>query len=244
MMVEDALKYPFHGDRTLDTFAVGGVLGLATLLLLRVAASLYPTWPTLVAVAFAAVPATALFGYLLRVGDATVRGDESVPGFGSPRELFGSGLRAWAVAAVYLGLPLLILLVTMQGVLGSGVGHDAGTAQRTALLVGSTVSLFLALAIAYVFPAALLNVARGGGPFASLDPRRVRPLLSSGAYFAAWMAAFVAGVLAWGRTLAALRSYSVVGVLAVFAAFYCHLVAARYVGLAYARAVGRAGGPL
>lgn len=34
------------------------------------------------------------------------------------------------------------------------------------------------------------------------------------------------------------------GVLAVFAAFYCHLVAARYVGLACARAGGRAGGPL
>jgi hypothetical protein len=41
-----------------------------------------------------------------------------------------------------------------------------------------------------------------------------------------------------------LDTFAVGGVLAVFAAFYCHLVAARYVGLAYARAVGRAGGPL
>lgn len=244
MMAEDAVKYPFRGDRTADTFAVGGVLGLATLLLLRVAVGLYPSWPALVAVAVAAVPATALLGYLLRVGDATVRGEEAVPEFGSAGDLLRDGVRAWVVAAVYLGLPMVVLLVTVQGVLGSGIDPDAGTGQRTAVLVGSTVSLFLALAVAYVFPAALLNVARGGGTVASLDPRRVRPLLSSGAYFAAWMAAFVAGVLAWGLTLGALRSYTVGGVLSVFAAFYFHLVAARYVGLAYARVVGRGGGPL
>ncbi|WP_135820673.1 DUF4013 domain-containing protein [Halostella litorea] len=240
MMAGDALKYPFRGDRTADTFAVGGILGLVTLLLLRVASGLVPTWPALVAAALAAVPATALLGYLLRAGRETVRGADRPPGFADPRRLLALGLRAWVVAAAYLGVPLAVLLVTIRGLTDAELGADPGTAASTAVLVGATATLLLALTVSYVFPAAVLRAADGGSLRAALDPRSVTAVLSSGAYFAAFVAAFVAAVLAWGLTVGAVWSYDLGGVVAVFAAFYLHLVAVRYVGLAYGRAVGEA----
>lgn len=240
MMAADALEYPFRGDRTLDTFAAGGGLGLVTLLLLRIAAGLLPTWPALVAGALAFVPATALLGYLLRAGRETVRDADRPPGFADPRRLLAFGLRAWVVAAAYLGAPLAVLLVTIRGLSDVRIGADPGTAVSTAVLVGATATLFLALTVSYVFPAAVLRVADGGSLRSALDPRSVSAVLSSGAYFAAFIGAFVAGVLAWGLTVGAVWSYDLGGVLSVFAAFYLHLVAVRYVALAYDRAVGGA----
>ena len=240
MMAADALEYPLRGDRTTDTFAVGGVLGLVTLLLLRVATGLLPTWPALIAGALASVPATALVGYLLRAGRETVRGAERPPGFADPRQLLALGLRAWVVAAAHLGVPLAVLLVTVRGLTDAGLDADPGTAVSTAVLVGATATLLLALTVSYAFPAAVLRVADGGGLRAALDPRSVSAVLSSGAYFAAFVGAFVAAVLAWGLTAGAVWSYDLGGVVAVFAAFYLHLVAVRYVGLAYGRAIGEA----
>ena len=240
MMAADALEYPLRGDRTTDTFAVDGILGLVTLLLLRVAAGLLPTWPALIVGAIAFVPATALLGYLLRAGRETVQGANRPPGFADPGQLLAFGLRAWVVAAAYLGVPLVVLLVTIRGLFDAELGTDPSAAVSTAVLAGATGTLVLALAVSYVFPAALFRVADGDGLAAALDPRSVAPVLSSGAYFAAFIGAFVAAVVAWGLTVGAVWSYDVGGVLAVFAAFYLHLVAVRYVGLAYGRAVGAA----
>lgn len=241
MMAADALKYPFGGDRTADTFAIGGILGLVALLLLRFAAGLLPTWPALPVAVLALVPATALLGYLLRAGRLTVDGGERPPGFDDPRELLKQGARVWVVAAVYLGVPLAVLLLTVQGLTGTGLGSDPGTGVSTIVLVGGTGTLLLALTVGYVFPAAVLRLAADGDLLAALDPRSVSAVLSSGAYFAAFVAAFVAAVLAWGLTVGAVWSYDLGGVVSVFAAFYLHLVAVRYVGLAYGRVVGGTG---
>ncbi|WP_121821369.1 DUF4013 domain-containing protein [Halostella salina] len=241
MMAADALKYPFSGDRTADTFAVGGILGLVTLLLLRYATGLFPAWPALVVALLALVPATALLGYLLRAGRSTVSGTDRPPGFDNPRELLAQGGRAWVVALVYLGAPLAVLLVTVQGLTGADIGSDPDTTTGVVVILGATATLLLALTVSYVFPAAVLRLADGGDLRGTLDPRSVSAVLSSGAYFAAFVGAFVAAVLAWGLTVGAVWSYDLSGVVSVFAAFYLHLVAVRYVGLAYGRALGGAG---
>lgn len=243
MMVGDAMKYPFRSDGTLDAFAAGGILTLATILLLRVATGLYPTALALVAAAVAVVPATALLGYLLRVAGASATGEPNLPEFGAPRPLLADGLRGGAITMLYLGTAFGVLLVTVRGVTEVGVSGDTGDASAI-VLVGSTMTMFVALAIAYAFPAALVNAARGGSVRSSLDPRTLTPLLSSGAYFASWVIAFTAGVLAWGLTLGAVQNYAISGLFAVFAAFYLHLVAVRAVGIGYARTVGESGGPL
>ena len=237
MLLSEALRYPFRGERPSDVFAVGGILGLAAALLVRGAVAAYPTVLSLGFAGLAALPVVGLLGYLVRAYAATLDGEDAPPDYGAATALVRTGNRALVVSVTYLLVPVTVVLVTVVGAMeASGESVDAG---RTLLIVASsTLTLVLVLAFVYAYPAALGAVARGESLRRALDVRRHGSVLGDGSYFTAWAFALLFALAGWLLALGALTSTSVFGVLSVFLAFYAFLAATRLVATGYRRAIG------
>lgn len=238
--LEDGLRYPFRADRPTDLFAVGGVLGIAIALLVRLARAVYPSVLLYAVAVLAAVPAIGLLGYLLRIFEATVAGDDSPPAFAPAAGLLQAGNRLLFVSIVYVFLPLALVVVTVRGAIGAD--PLAGGAESTLFLVGSTVTFLLVLGLAYVYPAAVGTMAAGEGIRAALRVRTHLPLLAHGAYFTGWTFALVFAVAGLSLMLTALASTTIFGLLAVFLAFYAFVAAARVMARGYRTATDRSTG--
>lgn len=105
-MLRDGLSYPPRGD-WIKRILVGGLLGLL---------------PVLV------VPTFTVFGYLVRVGERTVAGDDAPPAFGDWGDLLAKGVVATLIALAYSIVPVLLYWVAITVVtgVGSGIGGDVG----------------------------------------------------------------------------------------------------------------------
>lgn len=177
--IESAVNYPREGEEAWKTVAIGAVLSLLGFLL---------------------VPAVFVAGYLLRVLRASMD-DERVPVFDEWGDMFVEGLKAVAVIIVYTIVPTLILTVSGVALAGAAFGDGAGSAVLAlAALLGFLIGGVLLLALAYVLPVALANLAsteRLGSAFAVGG---MRATLTSRDYAVAWLLALlvtvVAGVIA------------------------------------------------
>lgn len=233
-MVAEAFTYPFAdgGDRT----ALAALLscGLATAVAGQLAVALYPATPWLAPALVVPLAVVAWAGYCRRVVAATIEDrEEPLPSFGSVPKRLRDGLSVLSVTIAYLVVPAAALLVTLQG--ATRVDPDVLTVERgTVVLLGSTLTMFAALAVGYVFPAVLARrIDEGDVP--RLDPRGLLSVLRTPSYLVAWSAAFVVGLVGLGVAGQLLGGRGIPGLLAGVVAVYASVVAARLVGLAYVR---------
>lgn len=222
-MLREALRYPLGGadDRgaTAEALATGGGLHL-------LAALVAPLWPLSLLVPVAAV---LVVGYLVRVfGAAGDAGDPAtLPSFRRPIGLLRDGLVAGVLSVAVLLVPVTVLFVTVAGAV-SGAAGGGPVDPTTPLgygvtLVGGTVSLLLAVGVAYPLPAILAGYARADS-HASVRARvaegisfgSLRRTVTSGRYFYAWTVGAV--LLAFGAALAGAgsRAARLVGFFGLF----------------------------
>lgn len=208
--LRDPLGFPFRGSRPEGPVIAGWVLLLAN--------ALVPV-----------VPLVPLAGYLLRVLGASAREEDAPPpAVEDLAGVVGDGLATFAVAAVYLLVPVVVLVVSAGGVL-LGDPPEPGPASSLLVLAGTTTVLALAVLGAYLLPVGLVGVATGGLR-AALDPGRARAVGGHAAYFVGWVRGAVA--LAAGAGLASLLgAVPVLGrVLPSLALAYALIVTARLWG--------------
>jgi hypothetical protein len=212
-MLEDGLSYPIRGD-WIGRIVIGGILGLLSVLV---------------------IPAFLIVGYLVRVLERTIGGDEVPPEFTDWGELLTKGVIGTIITLAYTVIPVVVYAVVVGVVSGTGgaVGGDVGA------LVG-VVGLLLALAfipvlflIYYAVPAALSAYAARGELSAAFDPELLKPALLSTEYLVAVLMPIVVAVVMWIAT--ALLAVTVVGLLLVpFVQFYGQVAVFRMFGSAFA----------
>ena len=220
-MLADGLSYPVEGENAVGRLLIGGVLGLASVLVL---------------------PVFLLLGYLVRVLAASARGVEEPPAFEAWGELFVSGLKATVVVLAY-GLVPFVLLAVSATVLAGGVA--AGDGAVTGLVgglgaLGVLVSLLATALLYYLVPAALTSMAVQGSFGDAFDAGTLKSLLLSVDYLVAWVVPFVVAVAV--NVVVAVLAVTVVGLLVVpFVQFYAQVAVFYMFGAAYGEVVGVAG---
>ena len=219
-MIQDALDYPRTGDDWTKTVLIGGILSLLAVLV---------------------VPTVLVLGYLVRVLERTMHGDDHPPEFDEWGDMFVDGLKAFAITLAYGLVPAAVAAaVVVGGILsfsvvgGSGAGGaTAGGAGVVVVVVGSLLALALGLLAAYVIPAAIAAFAETGRIGTAFSPAHLRPALTSGTYATAWVVAF-AVVVAAGLVAGALNAIPVIGfVIGGFIGFYAAVTAYYLVGHAW-----------
>lgn len=220
-MFENALRFPWNGEKKIETQAIGGVL-------------------TLLGVFF--VPILFVYGYLIRVIRQTASGSvEEPPAFSDWEELLVDGLLGFVISLVYALVPSIIItvaalfLVGSFGVVGS-VTADAGGGGILAAggvlgaLVIILVSVVFFLVAVYVVPAAVAAFARTGEFGAAFSPSVLRPMLTDRRYLSAW--AVAAGIAILAQIAGSVVSATGVGAILVpFLTFYGSVAGAYAIGV-------------
>jgi hypothetical protein len=224
-MLEDGFSYPLRDD-WIGRIVIGGVLGFLSVLV---------------------VPAFLIVGYLVRVLEGTIRGDEVPPEFTDWGDLLMKGVIGTIIGVAYTVIPVVAYGVVIAVVAGTGgaVGGDAGA------LIGA-VGVLLALAfipvlflVYYAVPAALSAYAARGELGAAFDPDLLKPALFSTEYLVAVLMPIVVAIVTWIATV--VLAVTVVGLLLVpFVQFYGQVAVFRMFGTAFAtvndRVEGASGG--
>ncbi|GAA0544812.1 DUF4013 domain-containing protein [Halorubrum ejinorense] len=219
-MIEASLNYLRDGDDALVTVLIGGVLLLASPLL---------------------IPAFAVLGYVVRVLRRTADGDDEPPVFDAWGELLVDGLKAFAVTFVYSLLPLAIVVGAGALSLGAfvvvpgGESVGAGTvAVGLIVLVGGLLALLVSLVGLYVTPAAIAAVADSGKVGDGFALGTLWGVVSKRAYATGWLTAAVV-TLAGALAVGVLSVVPVLGTIAgVFVQFYALVAAAAILGWTWA----------
>jgi hypothetical protein len=215
-MLEASLTYLRDGDDAVTTAVIGGLLLLASPLI---------------------IPSVLIFGYLTRVVRRTADGDDEPPVFDEWGELLVDGLKAFVVAFVYSLLPLGVLAAAAALSLGAfvvvpgGESVGAGTvAVGLIVLAGGLVALLVSLVGAYVTPAAVAAVADSGRVGDGFAVGRLWGVVSKRAYATGWLTAVVV-VLAGALAVGVLSVVPILGTIAgVFVQFYALVAAAAIIG--------------
>lgn len=218
-MIQDAIDYPRSDDDWTRTVLIGGILSLLGALV---------------------VPTILVLGYLVRVLERTMHGDDQPPAFDDWGTMLVDGVKAFAITLAYGIVPAAVAAAVVGGVLSFSVVEGPGTGGPTAggagvavVVVGGLLALALGLLAAYIIPAAVAAFAetdRIGTAFSVSD---LRPVLTSGTYATAWVLAFAVIVVA-GLLSAALNAIPVIGfVIGGFVGFYAAVSAYYLVGHAW-----------
>ena len=221
-MFEDALRFPWHGERKAETLLIGGVLTLLSVLFL---------------------PGLFVYGYLVRVVRRTAAGeDDAPPRFGEWGERLVDGLLAFVISTLYFLVPAIVVaggaLLFLVPVTVAGGGADTGAgllalAGGVLALVTVVLSLVLVLAASYLVPAAVAAYARTGRFGSAFSPAILRPIATDGRYATGWVVAVIVGFLA--QVVASVVSATGIGlVLVPFVLFYGYVAAAYAIGLGVA----------
>jgi len=219
-MIEASLNYLRESDDAVVTLLIGGVLLLASPLL---------------------IPAFAVLGYVVRVLRRTADGDDEPPVFDAWGELLVDGLKAFVVAFVYSLLPLSVVAVAVGLSIGTLVavpgGETAGVGTVVVgliVLVAGLVSLLASLVGLYVTPAALAAVADSGRVGDGFALGALWGVISKRAYATGWLTAAVV-VLAGSLAVGVLSVVPILGTIAgLFVQFYALVAAAAVVGWTWA----------
>ncbi|GAB7008572.1 DUF4013 domain-containing protein [Halorubrum trueperi] len=212
-MLEDGLSYPVRGD-WVGRILIGGVLGFLSILVL---------------------PAFAIFGYLVRVLERTVAGDDVPPEFDDWGDLLVKGIVATVIGFAYAIVPLIAygILVTVVFGTGAGIGGDVGALIGVVGVLLALLFLPVLFLIYYAVPAALTAYAARGEMSAAFDVGLLKPTLLSTEYLLAVLTPFVVAVIVFVVTLV-LTATVIGGVLVPFVQFYGQVAIFRMFGSAFA----------
>lgn len=215
------LGYPLGGDGRERPVVVGWILAMLGFL----------------APPLAILPAVPFVGYLVRVIDATSRGESAPPVGTDVRSLLRGGLVGVLVTAGYLAVPFLGLLLTVYGAVNAVDGTSLSFTEQLIVYGGSTAVLLLFVTACFLVPAALAVSAGDRPARAAFSPRRLRPLAGHAAYFSRWMAGAVTFATAVSLASVALQITAAGPIVAGLLVTYGALLAAHLWGLGvrYAR---------
>jgi len=202
-MFEDALRYPYDEGAGLRPLAIGGLLTLLSVLVL---------------------PVVLVSGYTLRVLRDVDACDEHLSAFDDWGAMLVDGLKAIAVALVYVLLPAVLVTVAVVSLLLPLTQEPPTWVVAVAGIV-TLLAVPVTLLAVYALPAALVTLARTGRMGAAFDRRALWPVLVSGSYFVAWLLAIVVSVVA-GFVTGAVVATTLVGAVVAFVGFYANLVGA------------------
>lgn len=220
-MISASLDYLRDGDDAVVTVLIGGVLLLASPLV---------------------VPSILVLGYVSRVLRRTADGDDAPPIFEEWGDLLVEGAKAFAVTLVYSLLPLLVFAVAaVFGVGAAVIGSGGGDGGLLGGLIGGALALLLALAALvvslaglYVTPAALAAVADSGRVGDGFAVGTLWTVVTKRAYATGWLTAAVV-VLAGALAVGVLSVVPVLGTIAgLFVQFYALVAAAAVIGWTWA----------
>jgi hypothetical protein len=214
-MFKNAIRYPYDDGEGLRALAIGGVLTLLS---------------------FLVFPVFLLGGYTVRVLPRVADGDEHLPAFEDPADLFVDGLKAFVVGFAYLVVPVVLVTAAIVAVFVP-FASPVPTWVTVLAWVVALLSVPTTVAALYVLPAGLVNFARTGRVGAAFVVRDLWPALKSGSYLLTWLLAIVVLSVSSAVT-GVLGVVTVVGfVLAAFVGFYANLVAAYLYARGFAEAV-------
>ncbi|GGN89795.1 DUF4013 domain-containing protein [Haloarcula pellucida] len=217
-MFEDALRFPWNGEKKVETLLVGGVLSL---------------------LGFLFVPLLFVYGYLVRVVRQVAAGNtEAPPVFDEWGDLLVDGVVAFVISLVYLLVPVIAIAVAAFLFLVPVTIVEGGTGPRTGLLAAGgvlvallvlSVTLVLLLAALYLLPAGVAAYARTGRFGAAFSPGDLRSVAGDRRYAIGWLVFVAIGVLA--QLLAGAIAATGVGALLVpFVVFYGNVASAYAIG--------------
>ncbi|WP_435075606.1 DUF4013 domain-containing protein [Halorubrum sp. HHNYT27] len=220
-MISSSLDYLRDGDDAVMTVLIGGLLLLASPLI---------------------VPSILVLGYVSRVLRGTAAGDDTPPVFEEWGDLLVEGAKAFAVTLVYSLLPLAVFAVAVVfGVGAAVIGSGGGNGGALGGLIGGAFALLIALvALAvslgglYVTPAALAAVADSGRVGDGFALGALWTVISKRAYATGWLSAAVV-VLGGSLAVGVLSVVPVLGTIAgLFVQFYALVAAAAIIGWTWA----------
>lgn len=207
-MISESMTYLQNSDEALKTVLIGGLLSIFSFLL---------------------VPAFVVSGYLVRVLQRTMNGDDEAPTFEEWEGLLVDGVKAFVIAFVYGLVPAVVGFVLVGGGIVAAFSGDTGSViGGTSIFVGVILSMILGLAAWYVIPAATANFAETGHLSAGFDIEALRPVLLSRTYATGWLLALGVIILG-GVVVGMLNVIPLLGTLVgIFVGFYA-AVAAYYI---------------
>lgn len=146
------------------------------------------------------LPLIPLLGYLVDVLAASQRSAPAPPFPRDAHRLLSRGSKGFAVLAVYLVVPITVLLISIYGALTVSEGPVTGSMTVLTVYAGSTAVFCLAFLGAYLCPIGLSLLGSEGSLRAAFDASSLRETGGHAAYFVGWVAGVVlfglAGVLA------------------------------------------------
>lgn len=157
-MLKKAILFPIRGDDVIVRNIVGGTLLFFSIFLL---------------------PALPLYGYLLRVLDASLSNAESPPAFEDWSELTVDGLKAVAITVGYTLVPTVLYV----GGVFTYLGSEGSTVGNGAALVVAFLAVLTALVANYLVPAALANFVREEKLTAAFDAPTIKEAAFTKQYF-------------------------------------------------------------
>ena len=219
-MLEDGLSYPVRGE-PIGRLIIGGVLGFLGFLIL---------------------PLFALQGYLYKVLEGTINGENKPPEFTNWGELMAKGIGVTVIGFVYSVVPVVIWLVVTGAFLGTGsaVGGDAGGLLAGLGALSMLLFIPVLLLIYYLVPAATANYAHEGDLMAAFSLGSIADVVLSGEYLLAVLMPIVIAVLVFVVTFVLMLTI-IGGVLIPFVQFYAQVAIFRMFGTAFASVKGRSG---
>ena len=212
-MLTDALTYLKDSDDVLKTTILGGVFVLLSVLI---------------------IPVFFVWGYVVRVLERTGSGDDDAPTFDDWGALTVDGAKAALIALAYSLVPLAVGGV-LFGSLLVATGGEPGPIGTVAIGLIGLLTVALALAVAYVVPAALANFATEGRLGAAFAFGALRPGLTTGTYAVGWLQA-AAIVLVGSLLSGVLTDIAVLGaLLGAIVSFYALVSAYSVIGRTWER---------
>ncbi|MFB6093828.1 MAG: DUF4013 domain-containing protein [Halanaeroarchaeum sp.] len=212
-MLEDGLGYPLRDD-WIGRIVIGGVLGFLSFLI---------------------VPLIALNGYLFRVIEGTIRGEDVPPEFTEWGDMLARGVGVTVVAFAYGFVPLILYFLVVFVVLGAGAaaGGDAGGVLAGFGVLASLLLIPVLLFAYYVIPAAIANYANSGEIEDAFAISEITDVVFTGEYVAAILLPIVVGVVLW--IVSMVLAVTIVGIVFLpFVQFYGQVAVFRMFGSAYA----------
>lgn len=213
-MISESISYLRNSDDVVKTVLIGGLLTIVSFLL---------------------IPAFIVAGYLVRVLQRTMNGNDEAPVFEDWESLLVDGLKAVAITLVYGLIPAIVGFVLVGGGFVAALSGDTGALIGGAsILFGMLLSLILGLAAWYIIPAATANFAETGRLSDGFDFGTLRPVLLSRTYATGWLMALGVIVLG-GIVVSLLNVVPFIGALVgVFVSFYATVAAYYIIGHTWA----------
>jgi hypothetical protein len=215
-MFEEAIRYPWKGEDNLKNVANGGVLTLLGVFLL---------------------PMFFVLGYGLEVIRRVSDGDVAEPpAWEDWGTLFVDGLKVFVITVVYSLIPAAIFAFAVFSwfvpVVVSNGSEPSGGLAALGFLVGLLVfllSMVVALAFAYVVPAAIAAFARTDRLGSAFSPSQLRSIGGHRGFAVAWVVAFAVTLVA-SAISGALSATGIGAILGAFVVYYGTIAAAYAIG--------------